>query len=459
MAAAEALELTDTMLRITGSRTSRFCDGVSRRGFLRIGALGLGGLAMPEILRAESGVGVAGGSKAVIMIFLPGGPPHQDMWDLKMEAPAEIRGEFRPIRTKVPGIEIGELFPKMAERMDRFSIIRSVVGSTGEHASGQCFTGRPRVNAPAGGWPSIGSYVSRLHGQATPGMPAFVGLSPKMGHAPWADPGQPGFLGPAHAPFQPNGGGASDLVLNDITLDRLRDRRALLESFDSLRRDIDASGMLGAMDAFQQQAMGVLTSSRLAEALNLDQEDPAVRARYGGGTMKCRDDGGPECPEQFLMARRLVEAGVRCVTIGFNRWDWHNNNFGQAREVFPQLDHGLTALVDDLHATGLDKDVSVVVWGEFGRTPQINKEGGRDHWPRVSCAALAGGGMTHGQVIGATDRLGGEAVARPVDFQEVFATLYHAMGIDTRTATVNDLNGRPRYLVDEQYRPMPELVG
>ena len=421
---------------------------------------------MPQVLRAESGPAVGGGgavaagsNKSVIMIFLPGGPPHQDMWDLKMDAPAEIRGEFKPIRTKVPGIEICELFPKMAARMDQFSIIRSVVGSTGEHAAGQCFTGRPSQNQPAGGWPSIGSYVSRLHGQSEPGVPAFVGLSPKMGHAPWADPGKPGFLGPAHAPFQPNGGGATDLVLNNITLDRLQDRRALLSSFDSLRRDLDASGMMGAMDAFQQQAMGVLTSSRLAEALNLDRENPAVRARYGGGSMKCRDDGGPESPEQFLMARRLVEAGVRCVTLGFNRWDWHSRNFGQAREVFPQLDNGLTALIDDLHASGLDKDVSVVVWGEFGRTPQVNAEGGRDHWPRVSCAALAGGGMNHGQVIGATDRMGGEPAARPVDFQEVFATLYHAMGIDTRTATVNDLNGRPRYLVDEQFRPMSEFVG
>ena len=421
---------------------------------------------MPQVLRAESGPAAGGGgtvaagsNKSVIMIFLPGGPPHQDMWDLKMDAPAEIRGEFKPIRTKVPGIEICELFPKMAARMDQFSIIRSVVGSTGEHAAGQCFTGRPSQNQPAGGWPSIGSYVSRLHGQSEPGVPAFVGLSPKMGHAPWADPGKPGFLGPAHAPFQPNGGGATDLVLNNITLDRLQDRRALLSSFDSLRRDLDASGMMGAMDAFQQQAMGVLTSSRLAEALNLYRENPAVRARYGGGSMKCRDDGGPESPEQFLMARRLVEAGVRCVTLGFNRWDWHSRNFGQAREVFPQLDNGLTALIDDLHASGLDKDVSVVVWGEFGRTPQVNAEGGRDHWPRVSCAALAGGGMNHGQVIGATDRLGGEPAARPVDFQEVFATLYHAMGIDTRTATVNDLNGRPRYLVDEQFRPMSELVG
>ena len=413
---------------------------------------------MPQFLKAEAAQQSAG-KKAIIMIFLPGGPPHQDMWDLKMDAPAEIRGEFRTIKTKVPGIEICELFPKMAGMMDKFSIVRSVVGSTGQHAAAQCLTGRGTQNAPAGGWPSIGAVMSKIHGQGAPGIPAFVGLSPKMGHGPWADPGRPGFLGPAHSPFQPNGGGAEDLTLNNITLDRLADRKALLCSFDSMRRDVDASGMMDAMDAFQQQAMGVLTSSRLAEALNLDKEDPKVRARYGGGSMKCRDDGGPECPEQFLMARRLVEAGVRCVTVGFNRWDWHAANFRQAREVFPQLDNGLTALVEDLHQSGLDKDVSVIVWGEFGRTPQINKDGGRDHWPRVSCAALACGGMTHGQVIGSTDRLGGEPASRPVDFQEVFATLYHAAGIDTKTATLNDLNGRPRYLVEEQFKPMPELVG
>ena len=446
------------MLSITGSKTARFCDGMSRRGFLRMGALGLGGMTMPEMLRAEAGQ-KGGSGKSIIMIFLPGGPPHQDMWDLKMDAPAEIRGEFRPIRTKVPGVEVCELFPKRAAMMDKFSIIRSMVGAKGDHAAEQCLTGRGAQVAPPGGWPSIGSVMSRLQGSGGNGVPAFVGLSPKMGHGPWANPGQPGFLGPAHAPFQPNGGGSGDLVLNNISLDRLADRRTLLTSFDAMRRDVDNSGMMGAMDAFQQQAMGVLTSSRLSEALNLDKEDPRVRARYGGGTMKCRDDGGPECPEQFLMARRLVEAGVRCVTLGFNRWDWHSANFRQAREVFPQLDNGLSALVDDLHASGLDKDVSVVVWGEFGRTPQVNKDGGRDHWPRVSCAALACGGMQHGQVIGATDRLGGEAVARPVEFQEVFATLYHAAGIDTRTVTINDLTGRPRYLVDEQYKPLPELVG
>src|SRR5688572_22994087 len=235
------------MLSISGSKSARFCDGVSRRGFLRMGALGLGGIALPQVLKAEAHQTVKS-SKAVIMIFLPGGPPHQDMWDLKMDAPAEIRGEFNPIKTNVPGIEICELFPKMAAMMDRFSIIRSIVGATGDHASDQCLTGKTRQNAPAGGgWPSIGSVVSKLHGQAKPGMPPFVGLSPKMGHVPWSDPGKPGFLGPAHSPFQPNGGGASDLVLNNITLDRLNDRKALLASFDNLRRDVDASGMMQAM--------------------------------------------------------------------------------------------------------------------------------------------------------------------------------------------------------------------
>ncbi len=450
------------MLTILGREhpQAAFCDGVSRRSFLRIGALSLGtlgGANLSQLLRASEQSGARKMQKSVINVFLCGGPPHQDMWDLKMDAPSEIRGEFSPIKTNVPGIEVCEHFPQMAAMMDKFSIIRSIVGSDGQHASYQCFTGRPRPNSPPGGWPSMGAAVSKLQGPTVPEVPAFVGLSPKMGHLPWADPGHPGFLGSAHAPFNPNGGGAGDMVLKDISLERLTDRRALLASFDTMRRECDASGALEAMDSFTQQAFGVLTSSRLAEALNLDKEDGKLRDRYGRGTMKCRDDGGPECPEQFLLARRLVEAGVRVVTVGFNRWDWHGANFKQGREVFPQLDRGLTALVQDLHDRGLDKDVAVVVWGEFGRSPAINKDAGREHWPKVSCAALACGGMRHGQVIGATDRIGGEATERPVDFQEVFATLYHHLGIDTRTASVNDLSGRPRYLVDEQFRPIGEL--
>ena len=449
------------MLTIQGSSGSRFCDGVSRRGFLRIGSLALGavgGLNMSHLLAAEQSK-PGKRSKSVINIFLPGGPPHQDMWDLKMDAPSEIRGEFKPIKTSVPGIQICELFPKMAAMMQRFSIIRSIVGSDGQHAAYQCLTGKPRPNSPPGGWPSIGSVVSKLQGSGTDGAPAFVGLSPRMGHMPWADSGHPGFLGQAHSCFNPNGGAASDMVLKDVTLERLNDRRALLSSFDRFRRSTDVSGTMDAMDTFSRQAYGLLTSSRLADALNIDKEDAKTRDRYGRGTMKCRDDGGPECPEQFLLARRLVEAGVRCVTVGFNRWDWHSANFKSSREVFPQLDSGLTALVSDLHDRGLDKDVAVVVWGEFGRSPTINKDAGRDHWPKVSCAALACGGMTHGQVIGSTDRTGGEAATRPLNFQDVFATLYQHLGIDAHNTTVDDLSGRPRYLVDDPFKPIAELVG
>ncbi len=446
------------MLTILGNQEASFCDGISRRGFLRIGGLGLGGLALPQLLNAEAQAGKGKTQKSIIMIFLAGGPPHQDMWDLKMDAPSEIRGEFSPIKTNVPGIEICELFPQLAKISYKLTYVRSIVGAHGGHDPHQCFTGRSPRNAPPGGWPSMGSVMNELQGPAASGIPAFVGLSPKTSHKPWGDPGQPGFLGPSCAPFQPNGGGSADMVLNGISLERLNDRQGLLSSFDQFRRQTDASGMMEGMDVFTEQAFGVLTSSKLAEALNLDDEDPKLRERYGKGTEKPTADGPWKRLDQFLMARRLVEAGVRCVTLAFSRWDWHGNNFGRARQDFPMLDQGVSALVEDLHNRGLDKDVSVVVWGEFGRTPKINAGGGRDHWPRVSTALLAGGGMNHGQVIGATDRLGGEAIDRPVDFQEVFATLYHQAGIDVTSATVNDLSGRPRYLVDPEHKVMPELV-
>ena len=241
-------------------------------------------------------------------------------------------------------------------------------------------------------------------------------------------------------------------------MERLGDRQSLLKSVDCFRRDVDASGVMGSLDDFNKQAYGVLTSSKLAEAFDLSKEDPKLVEKYGKGTEKLTADGPWKRLDQFLMARRLVEAGARCVTIGFSRWDWHGSNFKRAKEDFPLLDQGVTSLVQDLHDRGLDKDVSVIVWGEFGRTPVINKNAGRDHWPKVSNALIAGGGMRMGQIIGSTTRDGGEADDRPVTFQEVFATLYHSVGIDVSSATVNDLNGRPRYLVDQRYKPMPELV-
>jgi hypothetical protein len=445
------------MLTIYGGR-SRFCDGVSRRNFLKIGALGVAGLSLPQLLRAEAAAGGGKTQKSVIMIFLPGGPAHQDLFDLKPQAPSEIRGEFQPIKTSVPGMEICELMPRLAKQADRVSIIRSIVGCSGDHDAFQCLTGRLKRNMPPGGWPCLGSTLAKLEGPVNEAVPPFVALAPKMGHMEWADPGSPGFLGIPYAPFHPEGEGKSDMTLNGVTLDRLNDRRTLLNSLDKFRRDIDSSGMMDGVDAFNRQALSVLTSSKLADALDLAKEDPKTVDRYGKGDPRNRDDGGPRLTSNFLIARRLVEAGARCVTLAFSRWDHHGKNFPQLREDIPLLDQGLTALLDDLYDRGMEKDVSVIVWGEFGRTPAINKDGGRDHWPRVSCALLAGGGMRTGQVIGATDRQAGEATDRPVQFSEVFATLYHNLGIDTAKVTVPDLSGRPQYLVDNNAQPLKELV-
>jgi hypothetical protein len=393
------------------------------------------------------------------MIYLCGAPPHQDMYDLKMQAPAEIRGEFQPIATAVPGIEICEHLPRLAKIMDKLVPIRSVYGSPdGNHDSFICYTGRSFRQQPPGGWPSVGSTLSKLLGPASPEIPPFVGLSPRAGHPPYGSPGHPGFLGPAHSAFRPNGEGQSDLKLNGISVERLGDRKALLAGMDRLRRDLDASGKMQALDAFTQQALGVLTSSKLADALDLSREDPRVRERYGKGDERNYGDGAPRNQEHFLVARRLVEAGARCVTLNFGRWDFHSQNFSEFKNTHgPQFDQGLSALVEDLYERGLDRDVSVVAWGEFGRTPIINKDAGRDHWPQVGGALLAGGGMKMGQVIGATDRLGGTPVERPVHFGEVLATLYRQLGIDPNAVTLRDLAGRPQYLVDH-HLPMPELV-
>jgi hypothetical protein len=381
------------------------------------------------------------------------------MFDLKMRAPAEIRGEFRPIETAVRGIEICEHLPRLASIMDKLVPIRSVYGSPdGNHDSFICYTGRSVRNQPPGGWPSLGSTLSALLGSTAPGMPPFVGLAPRAGHPPYGSPGHPGFLGASHTAFRPNGEGQGDLKLNGIDVERLDDRKRLLGSMDRLRRDLDGSGKMDALDSFTQQALGVLTSSRLAEALDVSREDARVRERYGKGDPRNYGDGAPRNLEHFLIARRLVEAGARCVTLNFGRWDFHSQNFSEFKNTHgPLFDQGMSALVEDLHERGLDKDVSVVAWGEFGRTPVINKDAGRDHWPQVGCALLAGGGMRMGQVIGATDRLGGAIAERPVHFGEVLATLYHRLGIDANSVTQRDLAGRPQYLVDN-HQPLPELI-
>ncbi|MFT7640496.1 MAG: hypothetical protein ACI9G1_002239 [Pirellulaceae bacterium] len=457
------------MLTIVGKRDRRsgFCDGLSRRNFLKIGGCAMTGLSLPQLLQAESLAGTGSSHKAIINIFLPGGPPHQDMWDIKVDAPVEIRGEFSPIETSVPGIEIGELFPKIAGMMDKFVPIRSVVGAKGSHFAEEAMSGRAAgQNPPAGGWPSVGAWVSKVQGPVNPSIPPHLSLFYKTGHGPWGDPGNGGFLGVRHAPFLLAGGqekskkveSQENMVLNGISLDRLQDRGSLLSSLDRLRRICDTSGSMDGMDAFTQQAMGILTSSDLAKALDLSSEDPKTVASYGKGDPVFRADGAPKVTENFLVARRLVEAGARVVSLNFSRWDWHGGNFKRAREDFPMLDGAVSTLVQDLDERGMLDDVSVVVWGEFGRTPKINGNGGRDHWPQVSCALMAGGGINTGQVIGSTNRLGEHAEDRPVRFQEIIATLYHNIGFNLRAVREFDLRGRPQYPVDEGVKPLRELI-
>ena len=441
-----------------------FCDGVSRRSFLRVGGLAMGGLALPQLLEAEAAARGGKSHKSIIMIFLSGGAPHQDTFDLKPDAPADIRGEFKPISTRVPGIQICEHLPMLANRMDRLNVIRSIVGAKDRHASFQCMTGRLSDNQPVGGWPSLGSTISKLQGTAARGVPAFIGLSPKMKSGGWQDPGQAGFAGPAHAPFLPNADGARSLALQGIDVEQFNNRKALLSGLDAYKRLAEQVEELEGVDAFTDQALGILTSSRLSDALNLEKEDPALRERYGGGSYLPAGygDAGPLHNDYLLAARRLVEAGVRVVTLAYGRWDWHGRphgtNFENARDHLPRLDQGVSALLDDLHERGMEKDVSVIVWGEFGRTPRVNAKGGRDHWPRVGSALLFGGGMRTGQVIGATNHHAEHAVDRPVHFQEVFGTLYKNVGIDINSATIKDFGGRPRYLVDhDKYQPLPEV--
>jgi hypothetical protein len=444
------------MLTILGKQQP-FCDGVNRREFLKIGGLALGGLTMTDLLAAEAHAGVKSSHKAVIMVYLPGGPPHLDLVDLKPDAPAEIRGPYKPMETKVKGIQITEHMPRIAGMMDKFALIRSLVGARDEHASNLCLTGYPIAENRNNFWPSLGSVLSKVYGPADRTVPPFVELTPKTQHAPYSNPGHPGFLGLAHGSARPSGEMMADMTLKGISLSRLSDRRRLLETVDRYRRVMDASGTLEQLDGVSARAFDLLMSDRFVKALDVTQEDPKLRERYGKGSPQPITDAAPDWNDQFLVARRLVEAGVRCVTLGFGGWDYHGFWDPKPGVQGERLDQALSALVQDLHDRGMDQDVSVVCWGDFGRTPRFNKDGGRDHWPAVSFALLAGGGMRTGQVIGSTDKFGEQADERPIHYRDVFATLYHNLGINLETTPLYDAEGRPQYLM-AGHKPIEELV-
>jgi hypothetical protein len=448
------------MLKLLGSKY-RCCDGISRRSFLEIGGLSLGGLSLADVLRAESADSGNSshdrlGHKSVIMVYLSGGIAHQDTVDLKPDAPQEIRGEFKPISTSVPGIQVGDHLPKLAQSMGRHTIIRSVVGQRDEHTSFQNLTGHPMNVAVRDKYPHFGSVVSQTQGGTNPVTPPFVDLFPTMKHRPY-NAANAGYLGNRFDQVKADGEDLASMKLRFVSPDIFRDRQRLLRQFDDFRRQT-ARLQAGAMDEAYTKAFDVLTSSRLVDAMDVEKEDPRIRERYGKGSSKHLGDGAPLWNDQLLMARRLVESGVRVVTVAYGFWDTHGNNFGHLKQHLPTFDQGISALIDDIYQRGLDRDVTVVVWDEFGRTPKINKNAGRDHWAPVNCAWLAGGGMRVGQVIGSTDKTGGHAHDRPVNYRDILATVYTTLGIDLDHKAI-DVGGRPVNLLPEGARAIPELLG
>jgi Protein of unknown function (DUF1501) len=421
------------MLTIWENKVSPCCDGVSRRNFLRAGMLGLAGLSLGDVLRLRAQQPEVGASrKSVIMIYLPGGPAHQDSYDMKPDAPLEVRGEFRPIRTNVPGMDICELMPRQAQMADQFSIVRGIKFANDSHIADEVVTGfHPTARRPA-----FGSVVSRVRGRDT--LPPYVSFGGLDLGSP-VNPENPQYLGVSHRPFAPSGPGLQNLgMAQGISLDRLEDRRRLLASFDRLNRELNGKDALGGRDPFTAQAFDIIRSGRAREAFDLSREPEVIRQRYGPN-------------RQLLLARRLVEAGVSVVTVGFTRppgWDTHQNNFGTLRMLLPELDVALSTLLTDLRQRGLDSQVAVLVWGEFGRSPRIDA-GGRDHWPEAGVALMAGGGLKTGQIVGATDSHGGRSRGTPFSVQNVMATLYHVLGIDP-AMTFLDHNGRPQYLLDNR---------
>ncbi len=437
-----------------------------RRSFVKAGLLGATGLSLAELFRSEARAGATPArAKSVIILWMRGGPSHIDMWDPKPDAPAEIRGEFGTIDTNVAGIRLGDLLPKSAKCMDDWAIVRSLNHADAGHSTGDqiCFTGYGPGSMPDENiHPSIGAIVSKQLGHQNPKLPSYV-MIPRM------VPGTgSAYLGVAHKPFEtqadPANLGPFKLpnfsLASGVTLERVGDRRGLLNSFDNLRRDVDGSGQLDAMDKFQQRAWDVLTSPQARDAFDLDQEPAAVRERYGfapafdpKASNRC---GCPAWSQRMLLARRLVEAGVRLVTVDLRWWDTHVKGFESLKQGFlPRWDQAYTALLNDLKTRGLLESTMVLAWGEFGRTPKVNNDAGRDHYPNVFSAAIAGGGVKGGRIVGSSDDKGAFPKANPKSPQDMLATVYQHLGIDTEQTYLNT-SGRPIAILPHG-KPIQEL--
>jgi hypothetical protein len=433
----------------------RPCDGVTRRDFFKVGALGLGGLSLADLLRLQARGATEGAErpKSIIMVYLPGGPSHIDMYDLKPDAPVEIRGEFKPIPSNVPGFDLCELMPLQAQIAGKFSVVRGLqcVDTHSAELLMRGHLGGPQKR------PVFGAVVSRLRGGCgASGMPHYVALGGENG----ADPGDPAYLGAAHKPFTGGQGLANLSLVQGVTPAQLGERKQLLKAFDTLNRDLDsrAGGDLSGMDTFNARALEIISSPRVRDAFDIGKEPQNVRDKYGKNATR------------FLQARRLVEAGASVVTLSAagtmfpgGDLDTHagtdqktETNFGNLRRKLPEYDRAVHALITDIYERGLDQQVCVVIWGEFGRTPKINKNGGRDHWAPAGNVLIAGGGLKMGQVVGDTGPRAERAKGTVYTPANVLATLYRLLGIDP-AITVPDLAGRPMYVLDDR-EPIAELT-
>ena len=424
------------MFRLLGSRKGTNCDGSTRRDFLKIGALGMSGFMLPELLRARALAAAQGKptkKTSVVWLWLGGGPTHVETFDPKMQAPAEFRSTVGSVKTSLPGVEIGGVFPKIAGVADKMAFVRSFAHSNSGHGGGThwVMTGYnfpPADNGQAQVKPGFGSILARYRGPNNPasGLPTYVRLGGILGDGP-------AWLGASYAPFDTGGNARRNMDLK-VALDNLTDRRSLLKAFDTLDRGVDKSGLLTGLDSFEGQAFDLILS-RAREVFDFKREEPRIRDRYG-----------PRLGEQMLMARRLCEAGVGFVTIHFGGWDMHGQVAQGMKNLGPQVDRAVAAFVEDCAQRGLDKDILLVISGEFGRTPRINGGAGRDHWAPLSTLALAGGGLKMGQVIGESTAKVEVPKSRPISPQDLMATVFHVLGLP-QDLHYKDPTGRPSPMI------------
>jgi hypothetical protein len=435
------------MLNVWGLRQRTDCDGASRRDFLKVGALGMTGLMLPDLLRLRAvaaEVGRPTRNTSVVWLWLGGGPTHVETFDPKMTAPAEFRSTVGAVQTSVPGIELGGVFPRMARVADKMAFVRSFAHGNSGHGGGThwVMTGYdfpPADNGQGQNKPGIGAIVSRHRGPNNPqsGLPTYVRIGGILGDGP-------SWLGSAYAPFDTSGNARNNMNLQ-VTFDRLGERRSLLRSFDTVSRQIDRTGLMQGLDGFETQAFDLL-QSRAREAFDINREEPRTRDLYGSDALA----------QRMLTARRLCEAGVGFVTLEYGGWDMHGQIMQSMRNLGPRVDHAVSAFVQDINQRGLENDILLVITGEFGRTPRINGSAGRDHWAPLSTLALAGGGLRMGQVVGESTAKAEVPKSRPVSPQDLMATVFHVLGLP-QDLHYNDPTGRPTPMINGG-RVVQELV-